>query len=239
MFTRAVALSVVLLMLHVGNAMADPSARAGRVVSRSIPELLQVVESKPGATNPAIVRVTLRNALQFEGQVTSYDARKGVCVIAGDHGQTTIIELGNIVAVTIITPGSAKTALQGGLIYREEGDEAPTFISLRRSAESVAKQNNTVVELSLPDTSSDNLDCRFAANRMLLALDAALKDISADKLGQDALRRFTKGVRLTHEAGASSQWKNGGQYIDVRFDCTAPLFQDYETALANGLKKLL
>lgn len=220
--------------------MANDTVKSGRIVARTVPELLQIVEAKPGVSNPAIVRLTLRNGLQFEGRISSYDARKGVCVIEGENGKSSIIDIGEIAAVTVLHPGAAKTALQGGLVYREEGDEAPTFIALRRTAESLSKQYNTGISMLLPESESENLDCRFAANRMLSALDNALKDVNSDKLGQDAIAGFRDGIRLSHQAGASVLAKRAEKKaIDVQFDCLAPLSQGYESRLTDAIKKLL
>jgi hypothetical protein len=232
--------TALLCVLLAGWVVGSPTpVQARETVSRSIPELLRIVEAKSGTTDPALVRVTLRNGVRFEGMVSSYDTREGVCVLSASDGQTSVIEVGEIVAVTILRPGAAKIALQGGRIYREEGDDAPSFLAMKRRATELSKQYKANVELVIPDQENENLDCRFATHRLLGALEATLKDVTVDTMGQQGLARYRSGIRLTHQSGASQEALATGQSITVRFDCRAPLTQGYDADLAEGIRKLL
>lgn len=220
-------------------AVAAPETASSIIDARSIPETLELVQSPANSPDPAVIRVVLKNGHSFEGSVTEYSRDRSVCAIKDHSGKTTMINPGDISALTLLHSGNAKSKLLGGKIFRE-GSEAPTFIALRREAERLSSRFSLKVTVSLPDDESDNLDCRFSYGKMLGALESALLEVTKDAAGKEALAKFASGVTVedAREDSALSVTPRE-KLLSVRFDCRKPLLGDYVARLNKALSDVL
>ncbi len=220
-------------------ALAAPETASSIIDARSIPDTLELVQSPANSPDPAVVRVVLKNGHSFEGSITEYSRDRSVCAMRDHSGKTTMINPGDISAVTLLHSGNAKSRLLGGKIFRE-GSEAPTLIALRREAERLSSRFSMKVAVLLPANESDNLDCRFSYGKMLGALESALVEVTKDAAGKTALAKFANGVTVEDAKEDSVLSVTAHQnLLNVRFDCRKPLVEGYIAALNKALSDVL
>ena len=219
-------------------ACADAQQDASRFVSMPVAELLQVLAEADSSDAPT-ARVTLRSGVGFEGIVRRYDGKQGVCSITDGGGATSVINLADVAAVTVLRAGSAKVALQGGKLYPDSEAPVASFLGLRRHAEESSRRLKTEIKLEVPEGEREQLQCRFAMSQILASLDILLKEIVATE-GGAILQRYPRGISIRQSSGATLGIDRSiVDTLALRIDCLQPLNASYEADLATALNEAL
>ncbi|HMO16874.1 MAG TPA: hypothetical protein PKA63_01285 [Oligoflexia bacterium] len=231
----------VILALLSFPTFADDSLKGLSGQSYSIAELLQIVADKPEKTDyqAAVIEVNLRNGSRYSGIVLSYAPKKGVCTIRHSDGTHTIVDLGSILSVTVIDPGSARTELQGNKIYLSKSDEVSTKLSVRRMLADISGRYGTKISLSIDESMLDDRACRFFTDKVINALGESLAKVTTDSMGRDALGAVSEGIDVLHKAGGEILVEKVGKKITLSFDCKGPLDADYSKRIFTYVNDLL
>ena len=202
-----------------------------------IAELLEKV-SGADKNDPATVKVTLRNGLAFNGAITSYDSAKGVCTIIDQQGTPSILSVGDVVSVTILNAGGARVALQGGKLYPTASEEVPSFLALRRNAETLSNKFKVKVTLNFAEEDVKSRESRYALKQVLSALESALSGITSDSTGRAALNAYSEGVSV--ESGSTMRVDGASKTkLVLTLSLAEPLRADFSAEIAEGLNNAL
>lgn len=189
--------------------------------------------------DPASVRILLNNGTSYGGFVSSCDLSKSVCTVQQQDQTSTVVNIDSISAVTIVRPGSAKIALQGNRIFREPQDEVLSSLELKRKFQKLQSQDTLAIKSQITDDQIAIADCRFYWNKIVDAVDAAVRSADSSTSAKPAFNKWPNGIIVTHQADANVAVRPGDGAIAVQFDCTAPLKADFQQVLAAGINSLL
>lgn len=237
---NSIARQLIFSALALGSvARAETPANLRGLKPLPIADLLRILSSSANTEHPPTATIVLKNGKDFSGVASLYDPSKGTCAVS-KNGSLTVINLNDISAVTVLDAGDAATELQGGKIYRPASDTAPSRLELERRLAAVGTKNGIKTTLKLTPETEQNPDCRFAAGKVIAALETTLDGVTKDDMGKQALLKHQGGIVLQHEPGKLySVESSTGEALTVKFDCLQPLDSTYATDLAHALNGAL
>jgi hypothetical protein len=186
-----------------------------------------------------VVRLQLRGGGSLEGVVLAHRPDKSSTAIAHHDGTSSVANVNDIVAVTVLDAGHAKQAFRGNRIYFEPEDTAPTPLAFKRKLIEFAALSPVRVVATFSEPQLDSPACRFIAEKVLSALNAAVANAAKDKMGRDAFARFGNQVRVDIRTGTALTLEPEQATLILRFDCEAPLQADYVESIRTRLDGLL
>lgn len=237
---RRVLLSIVAALGVVATATA---ARAEAPtphrlsVGLSVQETLEIAAANDHADT--VVRLQLRGGGSLEGTVLAHRPDKSSTAIAHRDGTSSVANVDDIVAVTVLDPGNAKLAFRGNRIYFESDDKAPTPLAFKRKLVELASLSPVRIVTAFSDAQFDSPACRFIGDKVLSALNAAVANAAKDAMGRDAFARFGNQVRVDTRAGTALTLEPAQAILILSFDCEAPLEADYVESIRTRLDGLL
>lgn len=228
---------MVALGLVAAAAWAEAPASHRPGVGLSVLETLDIAAANDHGDT--VVRLQLRGGGSLEGKVVAHRPDKSSAAIAHRDGTSSVANVNDIVAVTVLDPGNAKHALNGNRIYFEPEDATPTPLAFKRKLVELAARTPVRMVTGFSESQLDSPACRFFGDKVLSALDAAVANAVKDAMGRDAFARFGNQVRVDIRSGAALTLEPVQASLILSFDCEAPLEADYVESIRTRLDGFL